>query len=54
MNQFGSHLNHENRPPYEGPRLRASPRHGGQGVQHERVLQEGIPVGWLKPFIIIF
>jgi len=26
------HPNHENRRLYEGPRLRASPRHGGEGV----------------------
>jgi hypothetical protein len=26
-----SHPNHENRPLYDGPRLRASPGHGGTG-----------------------
>ena len=32
MNGFSSHTKGENRAPYEDPRLRASPRHGGQGI----------------------
>ena len=32
MNRFSSHPNHENHTIYEGSRLRASPRHGGQRV----------------------
>jgi hypothetical protein len=32
MNRFSSHPDHENCLLYEGPRLRASPGHGGTGV----------------------
>ena len=32
MNRFGSRQNHENLPVYEGLRIRASQRHGGQSV----------------------
>ena len=35
MNRFGSHPKQENRPLYEGSRLRASPRHSGQRVFFE-------------------
>jgi len=48
MNRFGSHPNHENQTIYEGFRLRASPRHGGQRVFFEFLVADpplGRPVG---------
>ena len=46
MNRFGSHPKQENRSLSEGPRLRASPRHGGQRVFFEFSNHMAVGIKW--------